>query len=248
LFKGKKELTDIEFLCDIEYLKDIEEVQPQPAVNFLPEWWKKMPYAIDIEENKIRPERPTARRCPSFPDYFSNGFVIPMWADTTLYYNSKTGDWRWRCGNLLQSPFKIDIFESYRFQDYGSTYLNGQRAVAIWQFTNPWTIVTPPGYYVLQLPLFFNDNTDFATFPGTYDPYAVSTNKLEVAIYADDKEIFIKRGTPLVQYIPYKKEKFNLNVREKNEKDKEFEKKKITLKSTVFGLAYNQLKGRDFNL
>jgi len=246
--KNDNLLNSIEFICRIPYLKDIEEIKPKPALSYIPEWWRKIPYATDIEENRPRPETLMARRCPSFPDYFSNGFILPMWADTTLYYNSKNKDWRWRCGNILNSPFKINLFEEERFQSYGSTYLKDKRSVAIWQLQNPWIIKTPPGYFILQLPLFFHENTQFSAFPGTYDPYAVSTDKLELATFVDDEEIFIKRGTPLVQYIPYKKEKFDILVRDINEKDLEFENKKMTLKSTIFGLAYNQLKGKDFNI
>lgn len=244
----EKHTNNIEFICKIPYLKDIEEIQPKPASSYIPEWWRKIPYATDIEENRLRPETLMARRCPSFPDYFSNGFILPMWADTTLYHDSKTGDWRWRCGNILNSQFKIHLFEKERFQDYGSTYFNGKRASSIWQLINPWVIKTPPGYFVLQLPLLFHENTEFAAFPGTYDPNAVSTDKLELGLYVDNKEIFIKRGTPLVQYIPYKKEKFNLIIRDINEKDLEFENRKMTLKSTVFNLEYNKLKGKDFSI
>lgn len=242
----KKNKPKIEFLSNIEYLKDIEEIRPAPSSKFLPEWWKKIPYDTAIEKNRYKALSMTARRCPSFVDYFSSGYILPMWADTTLYFNSQTKEWKWQCGNLINSKFRIQFFDPSRFQDYGHTNFYEKKSVAVWQFINPWTIVASPGYFVLQLPLLFHESSDFAAFPGMYDPYAINTDKLEIAIFEADKEIFIKRGTPLVQYVLIKKENFDLIIRDKNDKDLAFEERKKTLKSTSFGTVYNQLKGKNF--
>jgi hypothetical protein len=238
----KEEQPKIEFISRIPHLRDIEEVQPKPASKFLPEWWKDMPYSLDLDKNKHRPETLMARRCPSFPDYFSSGYIIPMWADTVLYYSAKTTEWKWQCGNATGSPFQINFFEPHRFQDYGSTFLHGQRASAIWQFVNPWTVTTSPGYYLLQLPLFFHQQTEFSAFPGMYDAHAADTDKLEIATYKTDEEIFIKRGTPLVQLIPIKRHNFEIITRDEEHADREKQDKRALLKATTFGIKYNQLK------
>ena len=69
-------------------------------------------------------------------------------------------------------------------------------------------------------------------------------SKIEVGYFTDDKEIFIKRGTPLVQYIPYKKIDASLVVREFNNEDvKRSDKFHIRAQST-FKNWYGQNRRR----
>ena len=35
------------------------------------------------------------KNCPSFSDYFTKGYIVPMWTDSYLYFNSETNDWKW---------------------------------------------------------------------------------------------------------------------------------------------------------
>lgn len=232
----KKENPTIEFISKIPFLKDVEDVAPVPANKFIPEWWFNTPFSLDLDEKHFSESR-IVRQCPAFPDLFHSGYILPMWADTTLYFNSKTKAWRWRCGGS-PSPFKINIFQPHQFTDHTSYILQSKKATAIFQFENPWTITATKGYSVFQFPLFYHFNEEFSTLPGVYDPYSAETDKLEVAYFADDKEIFIKRGTPLVHYIPYKKENVKLIVRDETELDKKIYQKKFIERATTFKSWY----------
>ena len=33
------------------------------------------------------------KQCPALPDFFSQGFVIPMWMDSDLIFDSETSQW-----------------------------------------------------------------------------------------------------------------------------------------------------------
>lgn len=238
-----KENPVVEFVSTIPQLKEIKDVQPYPANKLIPSWWKNMPYAIEENEIKYRTDSNLVKQCPMFPDLFSSGYILPMWADTTLYFNSDSGEWRWRCGNQ-QSPFKINMFGYQQFMQFVPYTYEGSKIKAVWQFENPWRIKTSKGYSVFQLPLFYHFNDDYSVLPGTYDGYNVYTNKLEVATFTDKKEIFIKRGTPLVQYVPYKKSNIDMFIRDETQNDKDNEDYKFINRQTMFKNWYAQNRNR----
>lgn len=240
IFKSKEKPV-IEFISSFKFLKDIEDVTPKPAQKFIPEWWKNAPWDKDMDSEKYRPQSGYVKQCPMFPDLFSSGYILPMWADTTLFV--KNDQWGWECGSL-NSPFKIGIFSKDQFLNHSNYRFNGFNPSAIFQFHNPWEIKATKGYSVFQLPLFYHFNNDFSVLPGTFDANTASQNKLEVAYFGNEKEIFIKRGTPLVQYIPYKKEKIDYIVRDSNRDDEDNFLKNQAYKMTMFKNFYAQNRNR----
>ena len=215
---NSKEKPVIEFISTIPGLSEIEDIQPKPSNNFIPEWWKNMPFDLDMDKERYRFNSGIVKQCPAFPDLFSSGYILPMWADTTLYFDKDTGEYSWKCG-AQNSPFEINIFEQDKFINHTDYSYKNKIANIIFQFVNPWYIRMPKGYSVFQLPLFYHQTEKYDILPGTYDGHNAITNKLEVAYFADKEEIFIKKGTPLVQYIPYKKENFDINIRDQNQND-----------------------------
>ena len=68
-----REEIGIEFYTDIKALAAMPELHPKPMKAFTPSWWKDMP-AHPEPDNRFAK---TVKVCPSFPDYFSLGYVIP---------------------------------------------------------------------------------------------------------------------------------------------------------------------------
>ena len=217
MFKSK-EKPIIEFVSRIPGLSELEDIRPKPANKFIPEWWKNVPFDLNLEKEKYRFDSNMVRQCPAFPDLFSSGYILPMWADTTFYFDKETNEYEWKCGSA-NSPFKINVFDSFQFTDHANYQYKDKVASVVFQFINPWYLKLPKGYSVFQIPLFYHQKEKYEILPGTYDPYNANTDKLEVAYFGDKEEIFIKRGTPLVQYIPYKKENFDFGFRDQNEND-----------------------------
>lgn len=236
-----KEKPVIEFISRIKFLQDVEGVRPQPAQKFIPDWWKNAPYFNHDEDSNTVPEFSYVRHCPMFPDLFSSGYILPMWADTTIKFSN--GEWSWKCGSY-DSPFRLRIFEKEQFLEHTDYKFNGVKATAIFQFENPWQIKVSKGYSLFQLPLFYHFNNDFSALPGTYDANIINTDKLEMAYFGEEKEIFIKKGTPLVQFLPYKKEKIELIVRERNKNDENEFLKNMIKRQTTFKNWYAQNRHR----
>lgn len=232
----------IEFISTIPGLEDQEDILPYESNKAIPGWWKEAPY--DLSKSEYQPQSMYVRRCPAFADLFSAGYIVPMWADTTIYFNRKNLEWNWTCG-AKESPFKINIFDKRSFIDYGKFYLNGLNANAIFQFESPWMIKAPKDVSIFQLPIYYNESVDYGVMPGTFDADLTNQTKIEIGYFSDEKEIFIKKGTPLVQYIPYKKINHDFIVRSLNDEDKKHINKVHIRSVSSFKNWYGQNRRRN---
>ena len=205
----------IEFISTVEGLETIEECLPRPAKHFIPKWFKDIPSNYPT----------TVKVCPSFPDFFSQGYILPMWADTKLKFDSKFGEWNWESSNAM---FKWEIHSNDQFLKHVDAKFNGVSSQFVFKALSPWNIVTPPGWSVLQLPLFYHFNQEWSVLPGIIDTDIHSTINQQVLYHGDGKEIKINCGDPFVLYIPFKREnKLKHEVRYQTEKDEKKIKNEI---------------------
>ena len=87
----------------------------------------------------------------------------------------------------------------------------------IHKFINPWKIKTPPGYSCLFLPVLNNNDSRFEIIPGIVDtdsfpleinfPFILNGYKYKAPI-----EFIIKKGTPIVQVFPFKRQKWKMKI------------------------------------
>ncbi len=213
----KKADDKVEFISAIKGLTGVEEIRPMPSNKFIPQWWRDAVYEYP-DADRYRPKARNVKQCPAFPDLFASGYILPMWADTTIFYDNETDQWSYRCG-AEWSSFGIDIFTKDKFVDVVPYKYKGMKVTAVFQFHSPWIVKVPKGYSVFQLPLFYENDREYSALPGIFDGYISEQKQIEIAYFGNKKEIFIKKGTPLVQYVPYKRSKLDLNVRELTEED-----------------------------
>jgi hypothetical protein len=206
----------IEIVSTVEGLELVDEALPKPANKFLPEWWRTTPLietVVTTEEAIIG----NVKNCPSFPDYFSKGIIIPMWTDTLLKYDKNTNQFSWRTSH---PAFTWDVHDHSQFLSHVPFKFFNQNGKFVFKANCPWNIITPPGYSVYQLPLFYHYTNEFMVFPGVVDTDTHHVVNQQLLLTAEKDEIFIKRGTPLVQYVPFKREDLNTEVRYQTEEDK----------------------------
>jgi hypothetical protein len=211
-----KKSDKIQFISTVEGLDQIEECLPKPAKHFIPKWFK------DIS-NK---DPMTVKICPSFPDYFSQGYIIPMWCDSKLKYEGES--WSWETST---NKFNWDIHQNDQFLKYAKVNFNGIDSQFVFKTVCPWRIITPPGWSVLQLPLFYHFNQEWSVLPGVIDTDIYTELNQQVLYHGNGKEIFIKCGDPFVLYIPFKRSnKLNHKVRYMTEQEnKRFNKDTLSL-------------------
>jgi hypothetical protein len=214
-------MANITFVSTVEFLDSIEECRPQPAKSFIPEWFKKIPSNI--------PD--TVRSCPSFPDFFSQGYVLPMWSDFKLKYNKKDNTWGWSGSG---PSFSWSSHANNQLIDYVTPSFSGSDAEFVLKAHCPWRIITPPGWSVLQLPLFYHFNKDWSVMPGVIDTDIHHDINQQVLYHGKQEMISIDRGDPFALYIPFKREKNKLNIRYQNEKDRKTIGEKLINLETKF--------------
>jgi hypothetical protein len=198
----------IQFISTVEGLESIEECLPRPAKHFIPKWFKNIPSNANGGS--------TVKSCPSFPDYFSQGYIIPMWTDVKLNHNKES--WSWNTPTNLVS---WDAHGNQQFLDYAKTNFNGVDGQFVFKAICPWRIITPSGWSVLQLPLFYHFNQEWSILPGIIDTDIHHEVNQQVLYHGNGKEIIIKRGDPFVLYIPFKRSnKINHIVKYQTEKNK----------------------------
>jgi hypothetical protein len=229
----------IEFISSLDGLESIEECKPKPAKNFIPQWFK------DIPSNEPR----TVKICPSFPDYFSMGYVLPMWADTDLVYDKDADQYKW---NTSDKIFQIEVHGNNQFIDYVDPSFQGIDGQFVFKALCPWSIITPPGWSVLQLPLFYNFNKEFSILPGVIDTDIHHEINQQILYHGNNEKITIKRGTPLALYIPFKRDSLSipLEVRSATDKDiKTLNKSTLNFRSMFAPGAYRRMqRERDKNV
>jgi hypothetical protein len=226
----------IQFISTVEGLESIEECLPRPAKHFIPQWFKDIPSKDFM----------TAKTCPSFPDYFSQGYIVPMWCDAELSCDKDT--WSWKTSYDL---ITWDIHPNAQFLDYTKTSFNGTDGQFIFKTNCPWRIITPPGWSVLQLPLFYHFNKEWSVLPGVVDTDIHSEINQQVLYHGNGKTIRISRGDPFVLYIPYKRSnKIKSQTRYQTENDKKIIKNQTYNSKTKFvpnGFYKNLQRKRDKN-
>ncbi len=196
----------IQFISTLEGLESIEECLPRPAKQFIPKWFKEIP------SNNLS----SVKKCPSFPDFFSQGYIIPMWADSRLSYSNDNWNWETSTDKVSWS-----IHANDQFLEHTNANFNGVDGQFIFKTNCPWRIITPPGWSVLQLPLFYHFNQEWSVLPGIIDTDIYTQINQQVLYHGNGKNVEIKSGEPFVLYIPFKRSnRLKYEIRHENKKDK----------------------------
>jgi len=182
----------IQFISTVEGLETIEECLPRPAKNFIPQWFKDIPSQVE--------DTVTVKNCPSFPDYFSQGYIIPMWSDVKMNFVDNVPKIE-----LSAKRFSFDFHANAQMLNYKKATFNGIEGQFVFKTVCPWRIITPPGWSVLQLPLFYHFNQEWSVLPGVIDTDIHTEINQQVLYHGNGKEVTIKCGDPFVLYIPFKR-------------------------------------------
>ena len=205
-FWKKKEKPKIHWWSVIEGLEKVAPIVP--AKEYVPDWWKKVERMID---NKLD-NKGTVRNCPSFPEYITQGFVVPLWCD--LHLEVHHDSWKWK------SPEKLFTFNNHpgeQFRDWLPKHVQDNTSMVL-KPNCPWRVKTPPGWSVWQLPMIYHYNPVFETLPGIIwsDIHHEINQQMLIKQYG---EFFIPRGTPLAMYVPYERNKYTYDVSGPNVKN-----------------------------
>jgi len=198
-FWKQKEKPEIRWWSVID---SVEKVTPiVPAREYIPDWWKKVERMIDSRVDS----KGTVRNCPSFPEYITQGFVVPLWCD--LHIKIEHNKWEWKTPN---KQFSFTNHADEQFRDWVPQHIKDNTSIVL-KPACPWRVKTPPGWSVWQLPMYYHYNPLFETLPGIIwsDIHHEINQQMLFKQYGEFK---IPRGTPLAMYVPYERNKYTYKV------------------------------------
>ena len=223
----------IEFLCRPEDKDVIAE--PIPAKSVVPVWFRHLP-GVDKSQVGATNNGLTVKRCMPFVDALSAGWIIPLAAEVRLDINEG--------GQTVTAGWEFDremVSNHAAFQLAGSPYDPHPPM----KFHNYWTIRTPEGWSCLFLPPINRPNGVIEVLSGLVDTdtYTSPVNLPFVAV-APDGVYTLKKGTPLVQVIPFRRSELALESSIRVESEKEGEERERIRRSTHAGVGWYRRHAR----
>lgn len=218
---------DIEFSTHEDYFA-LKEDYPIPAKYNIPEWYKKLEHTIDNR---------TVKGCMPFLDTLTSGYLLKMPQDFYVRHNVNRPDMinvKDSFDNYPLREFRNIVNTSfYNLNTVGDTHppkqLEGSPLVEknknlpLYKIVNPWKIKTPKGYSCLFVPPLNNTDDRFSIIPGIVDTDTFPNEINFPIVLNGDKypvlETTIKKGTPYVQIIPFKRDQWKMSFKARTEKE-----------------------------
>ena len=209
----------IEFIAHKDYF-DLKEDYPTPIKLNIPEWYKKLEHSLELQ---------TVKGCMPFLDTLTTGYLLRVPQDYTFKNNVKNDKGEpdsffteKKMDDGLLNAKSINLgYTNTEFHPIvqlgGAPLVDKNNKQPFIKIMNPWKIVTPPGYSCLFLPPMNNHDDRFTIIPGIVDTDAFPNEINFPIIINGDKyptlETTIKKGTPYVQIIPFKREPWKMKIK-----------------------------------
>ena len=180
--------------------KDMIEVwpHPKPASHFVPKEYKKLPR---FQKNNM--QHRTVKTCVPFLDSMTAGYIIPFDQDYLV--------------DPIEDDFSIAP-ASRESDDFG--YHNKIQLPPEWhkytgenagKFHNKWLIKTPPGYSCLFIHPMNRLEERWKIIEGVVDTDSyVNVINFPFILKKRDEQFLIKKGEPMIQVIPFKRESWKM--------------------------------------
>jgi len=235
---------EIEFSAHEDYFA-LKEDYPIPIKLNIPEWYKKLNHTIADK---------TVKGCMPFLDSLTAGYLLKVPQDIYISHNvdiidnegKKIKDSFQRFALNEVHPLVSNSFlnlnsgvSSHIIKQLGeSPLVEKNKNLPFHKIHNPWKIKTPKGYSCLFVPPLNNSDDRFSIIPAIVDTdcYPEEVN-FPIIINGDKYPILdtlIKKGTPYVQIIPFKRDSWKMKFKKRNKRDIEINKISFNLKLLNF--------------
>ncbi len=178
------------------FLEVSEVYAPKPAIQHIPEWYKKM--ESSFPRQRTPDATPSIKKCIPVLDALTFGYIIVSPCD--IYISIKDGEPTF---NSVLNGFIESHPRKQAYKHPNATEFEFPKWI------NPWGIRTPKGYSTLFIPPMHNPNPWFEALEGVVDTdtYFAPVN-FPFILKDVTWEGLIPAGTPIVQVIPFKRDKW----------------------------------------
>ena len=180
--------------------KDMLDIwpHPKPASRVIPDEYKSLKRFTDNDLHQ-----PTVKTCMPFLDSMTMGYV--MFFEQDYLVDPIEGDFSVTPANREPNDFgyhnRVQLPKQWEKQ-------TGKNAG---KFHNKWLIKTPPGYSCLFLQPMNRLEERFKIIEGVVDTDKyISLINFPFFLLKKDKQFLIKKGEPMVQVIPFKRESWKM--------------------------------------
>jgi len=215
----------IEFSAHEDYFA-LKEDYPVPIKLNIPEWYKKLDHTV---------LKKTVKGCMPFLDTLTSGYLLKIPQDFYVRHN------------VENDKGEKDSFQTFGLHEYstilnaksinlnadiqvhavkqleGSPFIEKNKNLPFYKILNPWKIKTPKGYSCLFLPPLNNSDDRFSIISGIVDTDTFSNEINFPIVLNGDKypvlETTIKKGTPYVQIIPFKRDSWKMIFKPRKQKE-----------------------------
>lgn len=197
-------MPKINFTYLSKYSYDVCE-RPKPASHFIPDWHKNMPSysptptcpSGDRLSIVSGGSNATAKKCIPMLDSISSGYIVPLWADILIE-------------QTVNGPMINWTVDHPVFSVHGSSY-NGMPAppgfnTLVFKYMTYFRMNTPNGYSVLVKSPSGHDTLPISAISAVVDTDKSVIDSNFPCWVRSDFEGIVKKGTPIAQVIPFKRE------------------------------------------
>lgn len=210
----------IKFSSNLENLEN-ECVLPTSCKKAIPEWFTKTPKLIDGYED-YQLDAPnnytvsTIKHCSPFLDALISGYFIYLDVDVVFTFEENNNvNMNWRIKREIITNADLKQHQLLPIPN------NGHEEKFTYKWRNYWSIETPKGYSCLFTHPLNRYELPFTTYSGIVDTdnYKLPVQFPFSIMKPSQKTFILKKGTPLVQIIPFKRDDWNIEF-EKFDKNK----------------------------
>ena len=187
----------ITFCCVNENLVKVWP-HPKPSTRFIPEEYKKLERFRNGDLHEA-----TVKTCMPFLDSMTMGYIIPF--DQDYVVTPTESDFDVVPANREPADFGFHNKGQLPKEWHKSTGANAGK------FVNKWLIKTPPGYSCLFVKPMNRLEPRFEIIPGIVDTdNYINTINFPFILHKKDEQFIIKKGEPMVQVVPFKRESWKM--------------------------------------
>ncbi len=199
--------------------------KPIPAINMIPEWWKAIPkYSTNQKELTVNPSpNLTVKKCAPTLDMLGAGYIITLWADIFV---QRDGEDNFRLSWTVDQPV-VDLWSDEQLSSFSVPENFSKPAI---KYNHGWNIITPPGWSTMFFHPVGYEDLPIKAISGIVDTDILTTGINCPFFLKKNFSGIIEKGTPIVQFLPFKREGWESKFTNPGEEKAFFESEKLRTK------------------
>lgn len=206
-------MKKIKFYPKDEFSELLDE-KPCPTKSKVPNWYRNIDRYLNKNKIPLAPNGQTSltvKACVPFLDTITHGYTISLPFDV---YAVNPDEYGYR---LIWNTSQYSVIESHSFNQISPDILPDGYEKNPFKWINPWIIKTPRDYSVLILHPMQRSELPFLTLSGIVDSDSYNLPINFPFLLKKDFYGLIKKGTPIAQIVPIKRESWTHEIGTFNE-------------------------------